>query len=1250
MAFAPGVEKEQALREAGFDDQDIGQWKGETAKSLSEAGFGEKEVHEYFGATEPDMGPMKAYVEKNLQAYQAQKAEKAANSTPSAIPGAEPKPAEGLLEAIQAGFQTSVSGLLYHKKNPDLILPHEAPAFYRIMSKAASLAGDIPFMVPGFLAGAAGGAAVGSAVPVVGNLAGGVIGGGAGSFALPEAMRSILMQHYEKGDIKDFGDFWERSSAVFLDTLKAGVIGGATAGVGGVAGKFLGKATPALRTGGTVAAEVGTMVSVGSAMNGEVPSAEEFMDAAVLVGGLRGAGAAARRLRTTYSKTGAKPAQLAMEAERDPVLKQELLVEGDQVPTAVEGLVGPKVVEPPKFAPAKEAVPPTEVEVAQSKILSQVGEKSEAPKKSYTRDDFYKDFVDRLDPIKEAVGELAKDPKALDVSKDPYKLSRMANDYKAKVKYFFEKGVVDFKTLEKTSKPFTEIVEPFQKDMNGLKAYLLSKRAVELNERGIKTGFDIEAAKAVVKDGSGTFETAAKELVDFQNGALKYLKDSGVVSLESYKNLVEAGKSYISFKRISEEGEVSGGSKSAPLKKIKGSDLKVQDPFLSMIENTELYVKLAERNRAVSALVELAEKAPDQKIIEKVPTAMRPVEISEAEVGRIFKEQGIVADPQAVTVFRGQARTLGLNEFEVFRNGKREVYQTSSAIAEAIKTLDGNGAAQNIFFRLARGVTTVKRLGISLTPDFLAKNVFRDQLTAGVFSKGGTIPFIDMLSAVGDLIKKNDHYYEWLKSGGANGAFLEMGERYLKNDIYKLNAETGNFLKRIWNVAETAWQKLAVIGSLAEQSTRLAEFKRVSGGSKNPNAILEGGFASREVTVDFQRVGAKVAAFNAITAFQNVGIQGLDRTVRAIKEDPKGVALKAVASLTVPSVLLWWAQHDDERYKQTPRYIKDLFWIILTDNWQAESTPGEARNFPAHLVRTAKDGSFEINKGHEFRIPKPQELGLLFGSLPERLLEKFFTDNPKAGKDFGKTMAELLTPSLIPDILTPGIEQAMNKSTFTGNKLVPTYLEGQLPQYQYTHYTSETAKALGKIFQAVPFLNDLGPKDTPVSSPIVIDNYIRSWTGTLGDYAVKVVDQGLIEAGIVPDPIKPASALADIPFIKAFVVRYPSGAAQSIVDFHARYRETEKFLNTKQALIKAGNVDALTKELSSPENLPFLMKLSGVNESLNQQSRVIQGVFQNPKMKPEEKRQLIDMVYFQMIETAKAGNQFYQEIDAILRK
>ncbi len=1180
--FQPVTPEELAeMSRVGFSDDEVHSLRIKSMQDMADNGFKQDEIEKFYGTQEPDLSNTKAAIKNNL----------AIAKDEHRTPDGKPKEALTFMESLEAGWDMSVSGLVTGK--PDVVLPADAPRASRIASQVATLAGDIPAMVAGWAGGTALAAPTGPAAPIL---------GAAGAFAAPAAMRKALMDHYEKGDIKDFGDFWDRSSAVMWEAIKQGAVGAATGGAGAAAGKALGTMAPAIVGAGTAATEIGTMVTVGKAIEGEMPNADDFVDAAILVGGLHGV-ANVGKLRGIYAKTGLKPEVLGEMSAKDPVMKQEILSNNIEVPKSLE-----KAVEKPKAFPKESEPAPIERTEAQAKVLEQVGVKAEKQKESYTTKDLYKDFVDKFDPIKqleiEGIGK--KESGALPVDESPYKLARTVNDSKAKVKHIVERGTIDFKTGETNGKGLIEIIEPHKEDLNGLRAFIVAERAIEIEGSGRKSGINLDAAKQVVADGKKQYGQAAKELVDFQRRNLKYLLDSGRIAKSDYDAMLAKGEKYIPFGRILDDVEAGGSGKGTVLKALKGGEQAIQDPFLSILENTEKIMKIAETNKAMSKAVEFAEK--------NAPEALKKVEVKD--------------------------RALRKNEIDIWREGKREIYEGDKNLVEALKALEGSPPAQNILIKIARGFTAVKRIGITLTPDFIIKNFTRDQITASTFSKTSKNPFSSFAEtaiAVGDLWKKNDHYYNWLKSGGANGAFLELDANYLKKDVFKLNEQTG-FIDQAQNVLKKPFEILAAAGGLIEQAPRLAEFKRTL---KQTGNIREGGFAAREITVDFQRVGAKIAAMNSITAFMNVSIQGLDRTVRAVKENPAEVGSKVAAYVVTPSILLWWAQHDDERYKEIPRWQKDLFWVVLTDDWQLAKDDDEWQGLPDHMVKETDKGMM-VNRGTTYRIPKPQELGMA-GSLAERVLDGFIGDNPNAGKQLFETISQMIVPSFIPDAIVPVAEHATGVNFFTDRPLIPSYLEQQLPAYRYTEYTTETSKALGKIVGSIPLM-----QEQYSASPMVIENYVRGWTGTLGMYALQLADAGLIKSGAVEDPVKPAWTIADVPAVKSFVIRYPSAQAQSIQDFYDEYSRANMILNTLKDKMKKGEPEEVEFIMAEYDNQ--IKNLAGYKESLTIQSNIIHAVQRQKDWTPEEKRQLIETTYYQMIEISKRGLEMSREMATALKE
>ena len=262
---------------------------------------------------------------------------------------------------------------------------------------------------------------------------------------------------------------------------------------------------------------------------------------------------------------------------------------------------------------------------------------------------------------------------------------------------------------------------------------------------------------------------------------------------------------------------------------------------------------------------------------------------------------------------------------------------------------------------------------------------------------------------------------------------------------------------------------------------------------------------------------------------------------------------------------------------------------------------------------------------------------MLFGTGTEKLLDfavsqdKNFDLFKEFMKDFGTDILSGLGPS--PDFLKPFIENSVNKSFFTDRPIVNRAMEKLLPEFQYSEYTSETAKIIGKA------MKELGGGN--FSSPAKIDNVIQAWTGTLGRYALQVLDKSLIKSGLVPDPIKPSDTLSDIPVVRAFVVRNPSGGSEYITRFYKEFEKIQAPLESAKKLMDEGFSDK-AKELLGEINFDKIPLLA-FKEAISAQASFVRKVYQSKDFTADEKRQTIDEAYILMISLAKEALEMTKE-------
>jgi len=129
----------------------------------------------------------------------------------------------------------------------------------------------------------------------------------------------------------------------------------------------------------------------------------------------------------------------------------------------------------------------------------------------------------------------------------------------------------------------------------------------------------------------------------------------------------------------------------------------------------------------------------------------------------------------------------------------------------------------------------------------------------------------------------------------------------------------------------------------------------------------------------------------------------------------------------------------------------------------------------------------------------------------------------------------------------------------------------------------------------------------------------------------------------VPENRKPEDTFSDLPVIKAFHVRNPSSGSESVNNFYKSYFSAKKRLDTFKFLIK--------KQLNPQEALKVIdnreadiIKLDGIYKAISRAHQVLNLVHNHPEMSGTEKRQIIDVTYFQMIKMASAGNKALKQI------
>jgi len=641
------------------------------------------------------------------------------------------------------------------------------------------------------------------------------------------------------------------------------------------------------------------------------------------------------------------------------------------------------------------------------------------------------------------------------------------------------------------------------------------------------------------------------------------------------------------------------------------------------------------REKAAEDFAVATEGLDEQEIIN---LGLRPWDPAE-EVMAIFRPGDHFGRPNTISVLEG---------------GERKWYEVDEELFAALQGL--NREQLDSFSRWLGTPARTLRAGATLAPEFLIRNPLRDQVMAFVQSEYGYIPFVDMARGVFELIKKGDLYQEWLSAGGYRAALTGLDRKSMQvamrhvldgggiQNVVKTELEAlallresmaqaarGQFRAAAGKAGEAgsaALDPLRAASALMEDATRLGEFRlarqqeglfgeargltgRLQAGGRQPGQVSKevlqrAALASREVSTDFARHGAKTATLRHLSAFWNARLQGYDRLARGAKNDPAGFAVKAFSAITLPSLLEYYVNMDDPEYWEQPQWKRDLFWLIPKD-----------------------DGSREF-----WALPKPFELGLIFGTLPVRIL-----DSALGGPGGSHEVRDFLYESVVkgevsgflpqPTALMPLIENTVNYSFFLRRPIVPRGEQDVRARYQAGPYTSEIAQLLGRW---VPGESGYSPRK--------IDNLLYAYTAGLGRIATEVTDP-LLE-GRLPftagDNAPPASRLSDVPGIRGVQARRAGLSSESVERFYETLSRARGARRTLDFLDNQEEDEAYQRELNDDEaaNLrAILPSLEAASRELSEIRAEIAAVRRDRTMTAEDKRTELDRLELEGREVAQ---------------
>ena len=608
----------------------------------------------------------------------------------------------------------------------------------------------------------------------------------------------------------------------------------------------------------------------------------------------------------------------------------------------------------------------------------------------------------------------------------------------------------------------------------------------------------------------------------YNDYTIKFLRDTGVLDAETAQ-LWREGADYIPFYRA------AGDGRGAPslAKNIFGGDLTAR-----------AYIKEYKGSEAVVDVPMI--EAIGLNLTAAIEMGMRNV--AQQRIVRDMQKLGLARQLKNKEQAEAGLVTLKVDGKEVrFDVYDPLIYESMLAVPEM------SGLVTGVFAKPANFLREM----VTRDPGFMAVNMLRDTLSTYVTSGSDFVPVTATLGGLTEGIEN-------LERSGVVGGYDYSNDPDDVNEFYAkemkrrgIGPQGGRgspveMFKTIWDWAGNAT-------TMSDAATRNAVYKDVLARTGNE---AEAHFQALEI-INFSRRGNNAFArvLTATIPFLNARFQGIDVFWRAgfgkYSANSELNRRRAMQSFYTRAGMLagltglyYLLVSDNEQYKEQSEHIRDNNWILPTSS------------------------------GVPMKLPIPFEVGFFFKVIPETIMA--LVNETKSAKDARETIQTGIVSTLEINILgvqaiSPLVEAAMNHSFYTGRDIVPYYIDsGVATGLQDRVGTSQIAKFVG---------SELG------ISPIKIDHVLNGYGGTIGGYALSLIDTLLRSKMVTGDEASKMPALRsyEYPLIKRFFAsKEGSGLKEDAYDL---YREINKIVNTSNKLKREGRVDELQSYLSSRQHI-----------------------------------------------------------------
>ena len=721
-------------------------------------------------------------------------------------------------------------------------------------------------------------------------------------------------------------------------------------------------------------------------------------------------------------------------------------------------------------------------------------------------------------------------------------------------------------------------------ELNDWLAWMGGNRANVLMKQGRENNLnksEIEELQSLNIGREELFNKVKEEYNAANSAVLKLAIDSGLLDSD-VMNKFES-EWYVPFFRAEDPTDINEVIKgptspngianaSAQIKTLKGGEQSTKDILQNILQRQATLIDASMKNKAMLEVAGNLDGTP----------FMKKVKLNKIQIDAITKKR----------LAKKATPYVSVNE-----NGETQWYEVlEPSLLRALMQLNVK-RSDNPLMKLSRAAKRYLTTGVTLSPTFIIRNYLRDGVHGWMINKDKFVFGLDSVKGAVKTWKKDQSTIDLMFAGASfQGGYVhandpEQGAQQIRRALRKKGLSESAISKYMASIPKGAGQFFEKYRDFSDSMENANRVSTYDASLKANKSKKQSAFEARDF-MDFGLQGnfSAMQFLTDVIPFLNARMQGLYKLYRSGKAGEgesfakvlsKELAIKGmyVASFSLALALY---NMDDERYEELPDWDKDANWHFF--------------NGETHI-----------------RIPKPFELGVIFGTVPERLFMR--TMGKQNNKDLERSMTHAVTSTLamnpIPQIIKPGFEVWANYDFFSGRPIDSFSDQFKRPQDRYSMYTTETAKIIGDAFGA---------------SPQKIEHLVRGYAGTLGSYVLSSAD-------IIGNSFATATGKGefkinefdDLSLIRAFVKTGEVGGTYYGEQFYDTLQEInslyKQYVNANQEQDEEAAEEILKEGASKLEYRSMFNKTQAYLNKLNHQRNV---VWKDTSIPLKEREKIVD--------------------------